>query len=103
MGDVVALLQVVDVVGGDQAQPQLTRDRRQPAVDDLLVLNAVPLQLEEKIVLPENVAERGRGLSAFAAWSAVSACGISPLRQLLRPMMPSACRASSSLSMRGFR
>ena len=62
VGDVIALLQVVDVVGGDQAQTELARDRRQPAVDDLLVLDAVPLQLEEKTVLPENVAEGGRGL-----------------------------------------
>jgi hypothetical protein len=62
--DVVPMLQVMDVVGGDQRQAQVTSDRRQAAVDDLLVGNAVPLQLEEEIVATEDVAEPSGGRSA---------------------------------------
>ena len=58
---VVPVLQVVDVVGGDQRQAQVAGDRRQAAVDDFLVVDAVPLHLEEEVVATEDVAEPAGG------------------------------------------
>ena len=59
---VIAVSQVVHVVGGDQRQAKIFGKRRQAAVDDFLVLDAVPLHLEEEVVLPQQVAKRpGRG------------------------------------------
>ena len=58
--DVIAVIQVVHVVRADERQAEVLRDRHQPAVHDLLILDAVPLHLEEEVVRSEDVAEGGR-------------------------------------------
>ena len=56
---VVALPQVVDVVGRDQRQVQLAGEREQALVDDLLLLDALVLHLEEEVARAEDVAQAG--------------------------------------------
>ena len=57
----IAVRQIVDVVGGDERHVQLARDRREPFVDDQLLLDALILHLEEEVAVPQDVAElRGR-------------------------------------------
>ena len=68
----VGVLQVVDVVGDDQIQVEVLRDRLQPDVDDLLLLDALVLHLEEEVLGAEDVAVRGRGVRAP---SAAARCG----------------------------
>ena len=58
----IAVRQVVHVVGRDERHVQLARDRHQPLVDDQLLLDALILHLEEEIARPENVAELRGGL-----------------------------------------
>ena len=53
----IALLQIMDVVGADKRKIQLACERQDPLVDDLLFLDALVLHLEEEIVLPEDVAK----------------------------------------------
>ena len=58
----VGVLQVVDVVGDDELEPEVLRDRLQPDVDDPLIVDALILHLEEEVLAPEDVAVgRGRG------------------------------------------
>ena len=58
---VVALPQVVHVVGRNERQLEIARERDDAAIDDLLLLDALVLHLEEEVVLAENVAQpRGR-------------------------------------------
>ncbi len=58
----VRVLQVVNVVGDDELEPQVFRNRLQAGVDDLLLVDALILHLEEEILAPEDVAVRcGRG------------------------------------------
>ena len=59
----VGLLQVVHVVGGDEVQPEILRDRLQPDVDDLLLLDALELHLQEKMVRAKDVAIRRGGVN----------------------------------------
>ena len=59
---VVGVLQVVDVVGDDQVEVQIPGDRLQADVDDLLLLDALVLHLEEEVVRAEDVAVGGRRL-----------------------------------------
>ena len=61
---VIALPQVVHVVGGDERQVELARERQDAAVDDLLLLDALVLHLEEEVVLAEDVAQPRRPLRA---------------------------------------
>ena len=57
----IAVREIVDVVRGDQRHVQLARDRREPLVDDQLLLDALILHLEEEVAVPQDVAElRGR-------------------------------------------
>ena len=42
---VIALLQVMHVVGADERQVEIARERQQPLVDDLLLLDALVLHL----------------------------------------------------------
>ena len=58
---IVALPQVVHVVGGDEREIQLPRERNDAAIDHLLVLDALVLHLEEEVVGTEDVAEPGGG------------------------------------------
>ena len=58
----VGVLQVVDVVGDDEREPEVPRDRLQPDVDRLLLVDPLVLHLEEEIVRPENVAIGGGGV-----------------------------------------
>ena len=62
----VALAQVVHVVRAHQRQIQIPRDRRNPAVDEPLLLDAVPLHLEEEIVRAQDVAVRRRRFHGLA-------------------------------------
>ena len=62
MRPLVGLLQVVHVVGDDERQAELARDRLQADVDDLLLLDALVLHLEEELSGAEDVAEGGGGL-----------------------------------------
>ena len=57
---VVALPQVVHVVGGDEREPEIAGQRNDAAVDDLLLLDALILHLEEEVVLPQDVAQAAR-------------------------------------------
>ena len=59
---VVALSQVVHVVGRDQRQPEIARKRNNPAIDDLLLFDALVLHLEEEVVLAQDVAQPAGGL-----------------------------------------
>src|SRR2546422_2736933 len=61
----VAVAQVVDVVGADEAQAEILRNRRDAAVDDALLLDAVPLHLEKKVLGAEDVLVRGRRVARF--------------------------------------
>ena len=54
---VIALLQVMHVVGADERQVEIARERQQPLVDDLLLLDALVLHLEEEVVRAENIAQ----------------------------------------------
>ena len=56
----VGLAQVVHVVGAHERQAEILRDRRNAAVDDALLLDAVPLHLEEEVLGAEDVPVRGR-------------------------------------------
>ena len=56
----VGVAQVVHVVGADEAEAEIARDSRDPAVDQPLLLDAVPLHLEEEVARAEDVAI-GRG------------------------------------------
>ena len=58
----IAVEQVMHVVGRDERHVQLARDRRQPFVDDQLLVDALILHLEEKVARPENVAKLRGGL-----------------------------------------
>ena len=62
----VGVAQVVHVVGADQRQLQIARDRREAAVDEPLLLDAVPLHLEEEVVRAEDVAIGRRRLDRLA-------------------------------------
>ena len=59
-------LQIVHVVGADQRQPEIPGDRRQPAVDEALLFDPVPLHLEKEIVRPQDVAIRCRCFDGLA-------------------------------------
>ena len=59
---VVALPQVVHVVRRNQRQLEIARERDDAAIDDLLLLDALVLHLEEEVVLAEDVAESRRRL-----------------------------------------
>src|SRR3989475_11075351 len=61
----VAVAQVVDVVGADEAQAEIPRNRWDSAVDDALLLDAVPLHLEKEVVGPQDVLVRGRRVARF--------------------------------------
>ena len=63
----VGVLQVMDVVGGDELQVQVLRDRLQTDVDDLLLLDPLVLHLEEEVVGAEDVAIGGRRFDRLAA------------------------------------
>ncbi len=56
----VRRLQIVHVVGADHRQPEILCDRRQAAVHEPLLFDAVPLHLEEEVVRAEDVAIRRR-------------------------------------------
>ena len=62
----VGVAQVVHVVRADQRQLQIARDGRQPAVDEPLLLDAVPLHLEEEVFGAEDVAIRAGRLDRLA-------------------------------------
>ena len=59
---VVAALEKVDVVRGDETEAELLSEARQHLVTLLLHLDAVIVHLEEKILRAENVAEPGDAL-----------------------------------------
>src|SRR5688572_10131901 len=59
---VVALPQVMDVVGGDQWQVQFPRQRDDAAIDHLLLFDALVLHLEKEVVAAKDVAQPCRGL-----------------------------------------
>ncbi len=59
---IVALPQVVHVVGRDERQLELAGERHDAAIDDLLLLDALVLHLEEEVVLAEDVAQPRRRL-----------------------------------------
>ena len=46
----------MDVVGDDERQTQVSRNRLEPDVDDLLLVDALVLHLEEEVAGTENVA-----------------------------------------------
>ena len=99
---VIAVPQVMHVVGDDERHVQIAGDRQQAVVDDALLVDALELHLEEEVALAENVAIAApRRPRAFFACSDRISVATSPFRQLLRPIRPSACCASSCLSMRG--
>jgi hypothetical protein len=59
---VVAVAQVVDVVGAHERHAEVGGDWQQPVVDDPLLLDALILHLEEEVALAEDVLElRGGG------------------------------------------
>ena len=58
---VVVLAQVVHVVGAHHRQAEVAGDAGQAAVDDLLLVEPLVLQLEEEVVGAEDVAIGGRG------------------------------------------
>jgi len=62
---VIALFQVVHVVGDDEREIQILCEREQPSVDDLLFLDALVLHFEKKVVLTENVAKPARSLERW--------------------------------------
>jgi hypothetical protein len=79
------------------------RDRARAAralVDDLLLLDALVLHLEEEVVRAEDVAQPAAASSAGRACSTFSALATSPLRQLLSRSALRVLR-QQSLSMRG--
>jgi hypothetical protein len=57
---VVVLAQVVHVVGAHHRQAEIAGDAGQAAIDDLLFVEALVLQLEEEVVGAEDVAIRRR-------------------------------------------
>ena len=57
----VVLPQVVHVVGADQRQVQIARDRQQPGIDDALLVDALELHLEKEVAVAEDVAIAGGG------------------------------------------
>ena len=71
----VRILQVVDVVGDDQIQVQIVRDRLETDVDDLLLVDALILHLEEEVPGAEDVAIRGGGLDRLLLLLAADAGG----------------------------
>ena len=98
---VIALLQVMHVVGADERQVEIARERQRAPVDDLLLLDALVLHLEEEIVRAENVAQPPGRIERGTRLFDLQRAGNFPFRQLLRPISPFECLASSSLSMRG--
>jgi hypothetical protein len=58
---IVALPQIVDVVGRDEREIQLARQRHDTLDDGLLLLDALILHLEEEVVWTENVPQTRRG------------------------------------------
>ena len=56
----VAVRQVVDIVGGHERHVEVARDRHQPLVDDELFVDALILHLQEEIPGAEDVAKRRR-------------------------------------------
>ncbi len=62
---VVGILQVVDVVGADERQVEISRDRCEARVHHPLFVDALVLHLEEEIASPENVAVGRRRLPRF--------------------------------------
>ncbi len=61
----IAVRQIVHVVGGDERHVQVARDRREPFVDDQLLLDALILHLEEEVAGAENVAKLGGRLECL--------------------------------------
>ena len=62
----VALRQVVHVVGRHERHVQLARNRREALVDDQLLVDALILHLEEEIPRTEDVAKLRGGLQRLA-------------------------------------
>ncbi len=58
---VVALPQVVHVVGRDERESEIAGERDDAAVDDLLLLDTLVLHLEEEVVLAQDVAQAACG------------------------------------------
>ncbi len=58
----IAVQQVMDVVGRHERHVQIARDRHQPFVDDQLLVDALILHLEKKVARAEDVAELRGGL-----------------------------------------
>ena len=61
----IGILQVMDIVGGDERQAQVFRDRLESGVDDELLVDTLVLHLEEEIARTENVAIRCRSRDGF--------------------------------------
>ena len=97
----VALAQVMHVVGADERQVQVPRNRRQAAVDQPLLLDAVPLHLEKEVVRSEDVPVGAGGFDRLLFLLARQAFGHFAFQALLKPISPFACRARNSLSIRG--
>jgi hypothetical protein len=58
----VGFAKVMDVVGADEREPEVAGDCRQAAVDHPLILDPVPLHLEEEVARPQDVAIGAGGL-----------------------------------------
>ena len=58
---VIGLPQVVHIVGADEGEAEVLRNRLQATIDDLLLGDALKLHLEEEVVGSEDVTELGGG------------------------------------------
>ncbi len=65
MRPVIAVRQIVHVVGRNERHVQLARNRRQPLVDDQLLVDALILHLEEEVACTEDVAKLRSGLEGL--------------------------------------
>ena len=87
-GLIVRVLQVVDVVGDDQIQIEVLRDRLQPDVDDPLIVDALILHLEEEVVRPEDVAIGGRRVQRLLLLLGTNAGGHLPFQAAAQADQP---------------
>ncbi len=101
MGVGIAAFDVVDVVGGDELEAEFPGPGDEGAIDLGLLVDAVVLQFEVKILGAEGLLEPSMASRALSNWSFMMHSGISLAKQPEKAMRPSLWAASSSLSMRG--
>ena len=99
----VGVVDVVDVVGGDDFETKLGGDLEQVGDDAALLFNAVIHDLDDEELFAEDIDEFGAASRACSNSPSSRNCGMTAARQPENPIRPSLYLASVSRSVRGLR